>query len=135
MKKAHIATAALVLAATMPALAQGNPQGMDHSKMNHGQMNHSAMAEMMQPTQANPYPPAEMKMHRAMMGAVGSDATETSVRKMIEHHRGAVEMSQIVLRDARDAKIREMATKSSAEQRQEINELQAWLREHGKRPQ
>lgn len=135
MKKAQVATAALVLAVTMPALAQGNPQGMDHSKMNEGQMDHSAMGGMMQPTPANPYPPAEMKMHRAMMGAIGSDATETWVRKMIEHHRGAVEMSQIVLRDTRDAKVREMATKSSAEQGREIDALQAWLREHGKRAQ
>src|SRR3546814_3934661 len=76
-----------------------------------------------------------MKMHRAMIGAVGSDATETWVRKMIEHHRGAIEMSQIVLRDARDAQVREMATKSSAEQRREIDELQTWLRAHGKRAQ
>ena len=135
MRKIVLAVAAMTLAPATPAFAQSDTRGMDHSKMNHGQMDHSAMGGMMQPTQANPYPPAEMKMHRAMMGAVGSDATETWVRKMIEHHRGAVEMSQIVLRDARDAKVREMATKSSAEQQREIDALQAWLREHGKRPQ
>src|SRR3546814_18573858 len=73
-----------------------------------------------------------MKMHRAMIGAVGGDATETWVRKMIEHHRGAIEMSQIVLRDVRDAQVREMATKSSAEQRRAIDELQTWMRAHGK---
>lgn len=127
--KLILSGAALALAATS-ALAQGQMQGMDHSNMDHG-----AMAGMMQPTPANPYPPAEMKMHRAMIGAVGSDATETWVRKMIEHHRGAIEMSQIVLRDARDAQVREMATKSSAEQRREIDELQTWLRAHGKRAQ
>lgn len=108
------------------ALAQS---GMDHSRM--GGMDQS----MMQPTPANPYPPAEMKMHHAMMNAVGSDAAETWVRKMIEHHRGAIEMSQIVLRETRDPKVRTMATKAMAEQRRGITELQGWLREHRKRAQ
>src|SRR3546814_17611502 len=58
MMKLILSGAALALAATS-ALAQGQMQGMDHSNMDHG-----AMAGMMQPTPANPYPPAEMKMHR-----------------------------------------------------------------------
>lgn len=103
--------------------------GMDHSQMR------GMDQRMMQPTPANPYPPAEMKMHHAMMKAVGADATESWVRKMIEHHRGGIEMSQIVLRQTRDAKVREMATKSIGEQRREIDELQAWLRGHRTRAQ
>jgi uncharacterized protein (DUF305 family) len=90
---------------------------------------------MMKPTAANPYPPAEMDMHKKMMTAVGADATETWVRKMIEHHRGAIAMSRIVLRETRDPKVRMMATKSSSEQTREIGELNAWLRAHGKRAQ
>ena len=132
MKKFAAPLATLALVST-PALAQGQMQGMDHSKMDHSQMKHGEMGGMMQQTPANPYPQAEMDMHHKMMGAVGSDATETWVRKMIEHHRGAIAMSQIALRETRDAKVRQMATKSSAAQRQEIDELQAWLREHGKR--
>jgi len=69
-----------------------------------GHAGHSQMGGMMKATPANPYPPAEMKMHEKMMGAIGSDASETWVRKMIEHHRGGVEMSQIVLRGTRDAR-------------------------------
>lgn len=130
IKTSAFALAAFALSLSGPALAQGNPAGMDHSKMDH-----SAMSGMMQPTPANPYPPAEMEMHHKMMSAVGSDATETWVRKMIEHHRGAIAMSQIVLRETRDPKVREMATKSSAGQRREIEELQAWLRAQGKRSQ
>jgi uncharacterized protein (DUF305 family) len=100
-----------------------------------GHAGHGQMGGMMKPTPANPYPPAEMKMHETMMGALGSDATETWVRKMIEHHRGGVEMSQIVLRETRDAKVRAMAEKTVAAQRREIAELEAWLREHRKRAQ
>lgn len=93
------------------------------------------MAEMMKPTPANPFPPAEMDMHKKMMSAMGVDATETWVRKMIEHHRGAIAMNRIVLGDTRDANVRMMATKSTAEQTREIRELQQWLTAHRKRPQ
>lgn len=116
-----------------PALAQqAGMQGMDHHNM--PGMNHSQM-EMMQPTPADPYPPAEMEMRQKMMAAMGADATETWVRKMIEHHRGGIAMSRIVLRDTRDAKVRQMAAKTIAEQTREVGELNAWLRAHGKRAQ
>lgn len=108
-----------------PVMAQ--IQGMDHSKMDMGQM--------MKPTPANPYPPAEMDMHQKMMSAMGADATETWVRKMIEHHRGAIAMSRIVLRDTKDAKVRMMANKAVTEQMREVGELQGWLKAHGERAQ
>lgn len=135
MRKTPLALAAIAIAMANPAAAQNRGQADDHSRMNHGQMDHSAMGGMMQPTPANPYPPAEMEMHRKMTAAVGGDTTETWVRKMIEHHRGAIAMSQIVLRQTRDPRVRQMATKSSTQQQREIGELQAWLRQHGKRAQ
>jgi len=122
LKIAGLAVAALLVA---PATAQSGGMhdmgGMDMS--------------MMKPTPANPYPPAEMDMHKKMTSAIGGDATETWVRKMIEHHRGAIAMSRIVLTKTKDAKIRTMATKAIAEQTREVGELNAWLRSHGKRPQ
>lgn len=127
MKKL-VGTLMIAVLSAGAAAAQSSPMaGMDHSKMD--------MAEMMRPTSSNPFPPAEMDMHKKMMSAVGNDATETWVRKMIEHHRGAIAMSRIVLRDTRDANVRSMATKSEAEQTREIGELQAWLKTHGKRAQ
>lgn len=125
-----IVTATLLLCA--PAMAQ---QQTDHSRIDHSQMNHSQMGGMMQPTAANPYGPAEMKMHQEMMSAVGADASETWVRKMIEHHRGGVEMSRIALAQAKDADARAKAQKTVAMQEKEIAELQGWLRSHGKQPQ
>lgn len=124
MKKMTVLALAAALGAA-PAIAQ--MQSMDHSGMNHGQM--------MQPTPANPYPPSEMQMHQKMMSAMGADATETWVRKMVEHHRGGIAMSQIVLRETKDAKVRQMATKTIAEQNKEVGELNAWLRAHGKAAQ
>ncbi|PAX06463.1 DUF305 domain-containing protein [Sphingomonas lenta] len=128
--KLVLAGAAALLAA--PLVAQ---QAMDHSKMNHSQMNHSQMSGMMQPTAANPFPPAEMKMHERMMSAMGADAGETWTRKMIEHHRGAVEMSQLVLRNTQNAEVRREAQKTIASQNREIATLQAMLRKMGKSAQ
>ncbi len=124
MKTTITIALAAALAAT-PAIAQ--MQAMDHSAMGHGQMTKA--------TPANPFPPSEMAMHEKMMGAVGADATETWVRKMIEHHRGGIAMSQIVLHETKDAQVRRMATKTIAEQTREVGELNAWLRSHGKRVQ
>lgn len=109
-------TAALILAT--PAVAQ---------QANHKGMNHSMPA-----TAANPYGPAEMKMHEKMMAAMGPDASETWTRKMIEHHRGAVEMSQIVLRSGATPAVRREAVKTIASQNREIANLNAMLTRMGK---
>lgn len=118
------------LAATPLAAQHSGMAGMDHSKMQG--MDHS---KMMQPTRANPYGPAEMKMHEKMMAAMGADAGETWTRKMIEHHRGAVEMSQVALRSTQNAEIRREAQKAVDSQNREIATLNAMLRKMGKRPQ
>ncbi|RZM08032.1 MAG: DUF305 domain-containing protein, partial [Sphingomonas sp.] len=53
----------------------------------------------------------------------------------IEHHRGAITMSRVAVRDAKDAETRQMAQMTITKQEKDIAELQAWLRKHGKRPQ
>ncbi|WP_010165207.1 DUF305 domain-containing protein [Sphingomonas sp. PAMC 26617] len=114
-----------------PALAQqGGMQGMDHSQMKG--MNHGDMATMMA---GNPYGQAEMDMHQKMMAAKQGDPSEMWTRKMIEHHRGAITMSRVAVRDAKDAETRQMAQMTITKQEKDIAELQAWLRKHGKRPQ
>lgn len=122
--KLRILAFAIAAAAAMPAFGQMHDMQDMHMDQS-----------MMHPTPANPYPPAEMKMHQRMMAAVGDDATETWVRKMIEHHRGGIETSRIVLQHTKDPKVRQMATKTIAEQTREVGELNGWLRSHGKRPQ
>ncbi len=118
MKITSAISAALLFAA--PAAAQQmNHQGMDHSKM-------------MQPTAANPYGPAEMDMHQKMMAAKGADVGETWIRKMIEHHRGAVAMSQVALRSTQNTEIRGEAQKAITSQNREIATLNAMLRKMGK---
>ena len=123
--KMQAAMSASVMLAT-PALAQQS----GHQGMNHQGMNHSMPA-----TAANPYGPAEMQMHEKMMATTGADASETWTRKMIEHHRGAVEMSQIALRSTQNAEVRREAQKAIASQNREIATLNAMLRKMGKSAQ
>ena len=74
-----------------------------------------------------PFSAAETRMHEAMMAATGADAGESWARKMIPHHQGALDMSQIVLRDTQDADIRRMAQKTVDMQTRDIAELRRWL--------
>lgn len=75
----------------------------------------------------NPYAQAEMQMGERMMAAVGQNAAETWVRKMIEHHRGAIEMSEILERQGGDPQVVEKARETAAEQRRELQELERVL--------
>ena len=131
------ACAAMLLAAPATAQQAVDHSKMDHSKMDHSKMDHSKMSEMhhsemMKNTPANPYAQAEMKMHERMMPAIGTDASETWVRKMIEHHRGGVETARIAMAQAKDAQVRAMAQKTITMQNKEIGQLQNWLKSHNK---
>jgi len=115
--------------AASPLAAQSSMAGMDHSQMQG--MDHSKM--MNDPS--NPYAASEMDMHQKMMAAKQGDASEMWTRKMIEHHRGAVTMSRVALRDAKDADTKRMAQMTITKQEKDIAELQGWLKSHGKRAQ
>ena len=77
-----------------------------------------------------PFAPAEAKMMDAMMAATGATTDQTWTRKMIAHHQGALDMSQVVLRQSQDAGIRRMAQKTIEMQTADIAELRAWLEAH-----
>lgn len=86
----------------------------------------------MTPAEAEtPFTPAERQMHQAMQSAAGGDIAETWARKMIAHHQGGAQMAEIVLRDAQDPQIREMAQRTMRTQRDEVQQLESWLAQHG----
>jgi uncharacterized protein (DUF305 family) len=74
-----------------------------------------------------PFAQAEMRMHERMMAATGANASETWVRKMIEHHRGAVEMSQVFIEAGGDPAFVQMARTGAEKQQREIGELERML--------
>lgn len=90
----------------------------------------SAMPEAaMVPQNANdPFMPAKKQMHERMMAAQGANAAEAWARKMIEHHRGAVQMSEVLLsQQGVPAEVAEQGRKTAADQRQDIGKLEAML--------
>ena len=76
---------------------------------------------------SNPYAQAEMQMMERIEAAQGANPSETWTRKMIEHHRGAIAMSDILLAQGNDPRIQEKARMTADMQRREISELEALL--------
>lgn len=79
------------------------------------------------PASAALYQPAQAAMHNAMMPAAGSDTSDTWVRKMLEHHKGAVAMSDIALANGATGAVRAQIEKTKAEQQKEIDHIEGML--------
>ena len=91
----------------------------------------TGMTSEMKADPSNPYLASEMDMHDKMMSAKGADAAETWTRKMIEHHKGALTMSEVALKETDDAMVRKMAKATIDMQTKDIAELQKWLTDKG----
>jgi uncharacterized protein (DUF305 family) len=76
-----------------------------------------------------PFASSEGAMHEKMMAAVGVDASDTWVRKMIEHHLGAIDMSREVLALDPTPDVRRMAQMVIDMQSEEIKQLRGMVRE------
>lgn len=72
----------------------------------------------------NPFAQSEAEMNKRMMAAVGADISDTWVKQMIEHHRGAIAMSEIMLQQNPSEHVRHMAEESIRKQSAEIEELE-----------
>ncbi|HEY5721685.1 MAG TPA: DUF305 domain-containing protein [Allosphingosinicella sp.] len=126
MKTLSSTALALVLLASVSAC--GDSGSSDNGGL--AEANDQSAANEMMADASNPYGSAEMQMNERMMAAVGTDVSDTWVRKMIEHHRGAVEMSNIALAQGLEGHAREMAQTTIDKQTKEIGELEA-MRKQG----
>ena len=77
----------------------------------------------------NPFAQSEMQMNERMMAAVGTDVGDSWVRKMIEHHQGAITMSEIVLKQNPRADVAEMARMTVEKQGKEIADLRKLVKQ------
>ena len=68
------------------------------------------------------------RMHDAMMAAKGADITETFLRKMLEHHRGGVTMSDVALKNGVSGSLRQLAQRTRDDQQKEAQMVEAMLR-------
>lgn len=78
---------------------------------------------------SNPFAQSEMQMNERMMAAVGVGTGDTWVRKMIEHHQGAIDMSGIVLQQNPSAGVADLARMTIEKQGKEIEELRKLVKE------
>ena len=115
---------ALGLAAVLSACGQG------------GDAKQSATATKDQPHTAeamaahdasNPFAGSEEQMHDGMMAAGGSSVSEMWARKMIEHHRGALTMSEVLLKQDPNSRFASMARTTIRDQGAEIRQLEKML--------
>ena len=98
---------------TTTTTTTGDMAGMDHSKMADGAASASPLVASMNDMMA--------KMDALKMkGNVDHDFTH----HMLEHHKGAVAMADIELRDGKDATMRALATQIKADQLREIGEME-----------
>jgi uncharacterized protein (DUF305 family) len=77
---------------------------------------------------ADIYRDATMNMHQSMQAATGADVSETFLRKMLEHHKGAVAMSDIALQNGAAGRLREQVQKTRDDQQKEVLMVEAMLR-------
>ena len=85
--------------------------------------NEVAVNAAMEPSPAIAFDAASKKMRDAMMAAVGSDAGDNWVRKMIAHHQGAIDMSKAALQHSPNADAAKMARMTIDKQGKEIEDL------------
>ena len=137
MKK-QLALASLVVVLTASACGQqqdGAAQAPTETGMKAEEGTDTAMKSEMTADPSNPYMASETDMHDKMMAAKGANAAEMWTRKMIEHHKGALSMSEVALKETDDAMVREMAQKTIDMQTKEIADLQKVLTDDGKAAQ
>ena len=121
MRKTLLTGAASALALLVSACgtneddAQNEPAGADANAM---------MADT-----SNPFAQSEMQMSERMMAAVGTNVGDSWVRKMIEHHQGALEMSRIVLPQNPRTDVAEMARMTIEKQGKEIGDLRKLVKQ------
>ena len=80
-----------------------------------------------QPASAQPYFSAERDMMHAMMNARRDDVTESFLAKMLEHHRGGVTLSEVVIAEGKDEQILTKARKTRDDQAKEAAVTQKML--------
>lgn len=96
---------------------------MDHS--GHA-MGEDSKAELTEAQAA--YKAANDAMH-AGMADIPADPDVAFMQGMLAHHQGAVAMSEVALKYAKDAQARDLAVRVIAAQKEEIAEMEAWLKQ------
>ena len=125
-----IPAALLLTACSGAADAPKDEAAVDQSMMDHSGHD-TGGAEKAELTEAQvAYKAANDAMH-AGMADIPADPDVAFMQGMLAHHQGAVAMSEVALKYAKDEKARDLATRIIAAQKGEIAEMEAWLKARG----
>ncbi|WP_066528830.1 DUF305 domain-containing protein [Erythrobacter sp. CCH5-A1] len=128
---AGAAAATLLLAGCGSKAEQAeDAAAVDHSAMDHSGHNMGAETPAQLTEAQAAYKAVNDRMH-AGMADIPADADVAFMQGMLAHHKGAVEMSEVALKYAKDEKARDLAARVIAAQKQEIAEMEAWLKARG----
>nr|WP_238242522.1 DUF305 domain-containing protein [Methylobacterium iners] len=136
-----IAASLLAMTFAGPALSQGTHSHGDHKMPADKGATHDAdmmkMINEMKPAPGDAvstkaFKEADMKMMHDMHVPYTGNADVDFRTHMIPHHKGAVEMSKVALKHAKDPATKAMAEKIIADQEKEIAEMEAWLKKNRK---
>ncbi len=131
-KTTFVAAAAIaLLCATSFAAAAETGCTQSAMKMN-GEMGHANHHDNDDSASTKAFKAANDKMHEGMAIEFSGDADVDFTRGMIAHHQGAIDMAKVELEHGKDPTQRKLAQAIIKAQEQEIAEMQAWLKEHGK---
>jgi uncharacterized protein (DUF305 family) len=118
--------AALLLAACGAETPKQDAAAADHSMMDHSGHDMGGAAKPALTEAQAAYKAANDAMH-AGMADIPADPDVAFMQGMLAHHEGAVAMSEVALKYAKDEQARDLAKRIIAAQKGEIAEMQAWL--------
>jgi uncharacterized protein (DUF305 family) len=94
------------------------------------EMKHDMGAMAADSSSTKGYKAAMDRMHADMMIEYSGNPDADFVRRMIPHHRGAIDMAKIELANGKDPEIRKLAEAVVTAQEAEIKQMQNWLAAH-----
>jgi uncharacterized protein (DUF305 family) len=121
------AGAMLLVACGSGSDAPDNAAAADHAMMDHSGHDMGAGAKTDLTEAQAAYKAVNDRMHEGMAD-IPADADVAFMQGMLAHHKGAVEMSEVALKYAKDDQARDLAGRVIAAQKAEIAEMETWLK-------
>ncbi len=114
---------------SMGMMKGGSGMGMHQEMMESMKTMEKSMASA-QSEAAHAFAAAMMRMHNEMSITYTNNVDIDYTRGMIAHHRGAIEMAEIVLKFTKDETIKKAAAKIIVDQKSEIADMETWLQKN-----
>jgi uncharacterized protein (DUF305 family) len=119
-----VAIVAIVAVAAILIYALSNNNGMmdDNNMMGNNSSQQASSSSLVDKNSA------EYKMYSELQG---EDYDRMFISNMIEHHKGAVDMAELALTNAKHQEIKDMANDIIAAQSKEITDMESWQKDWG----